>query len=52
LGTNPEGRDKNQRVEVFMLSEVVEDLQGTQAERDRRFLPPESEQPATTDAAK
>ena len=37
LDEDRERQAKNERVEVYMLSEFVEDLQGSKAERDKRY---------------
>ncbi len=47
VGTQAGQQQQNPRVEVFMLEEVVNDLQGTREQRDSRYLTPDSGQPAT-----
>jgi chemotaxis protein MotB len=41
LSARPDRQQRNPRVEVFMLEEVVKDLQGTREERDARYLTPD-----------
>jgi len=38
IGSDPELQKRNERVEVFMVSETVEEFQGTEEERSQRFL--------------
>jgi len=39
IGSDPNLRRRNPRVEIFMLSELAEDLEGTPEEQQRRFSP-------------
>lgn len=46
LDVQPGQQQENARVEVFMLEEVVKDLQGTPEEREARYLTPNADAPA------
>ncbi len=42
LGTDPVKMKQNPRVEIFLLDEVVEDLVGTEEEKEQRFEEPDA----------
>jgi len=45
LGTQASQKNRNPRVEIFMLDEVVEDLQGAPGERSSRYVTPDKGPP-------
>jgi len=45
IGADPDKLRRNSRVEVFMLDEVVDDLEGTPGEQDQRYLRPKQSAP-------